>query len=293
MKLFNDALDESSEARRKREAAEGEAPRGASDDDTETVNDEETSPLHEEEEPQDVVAVAKTLQELLDNCSLTDTRTSNGFEVYVSDTKIRQFKVSQQKQRTLMRVVDKAIDIVFEECDNSLRLESVSEDYIIHLKAQCKDLFRRMRNIFVILNKKEDFSDSEIEETQSELDKFCSRHRQIFTASQVTNYLHYFESGHLRYFLYRYRNLYRNSSVGVEANMRVVKNVYNHKIKCGTDPSKVIGQFMLRRCVLLANELNPTLALVADLTQKYIQQKPQKKKTGPKPRVVAPSVPAI
>lgn len=299
MKLFNDALDESSEARRKREAAEGEAPGGASDDDTETVSDEETSPLHEdeEEEPQKVVAVARTLQELLDKCSLTDTRTSNGFEVYVSDnSKIRQFKVSRQKQQTLMRVIDKAIDIVFEDCDSSLRLKSVSEDYIIHLKAQCKDLFRRMRNIFVILNKKEDFSDEEIEQTQSEVDKFCFRHREIFTASQVTNYVHYFESGHLRYFLYRYRNLYRNSSVGVEANMRVIKTFYNHKIKCGTDPSGAMGTFMLRRCVLLASELNPNLALVKDLIQKYIQQKPQKKKTGRKPRVVAtvaPSVPAV
>ena len=101
VKLLNDAPDESSEAGRKREAAEGEAPRGASDDDTETVSDEETSPLHEEE-PQEVVAVAGTPQELLDKCSLTDTRTSSGFEVYVSDnTKIRQFRVSQQKQRTV------------------------------------------------------------------------------------------------------------------------------------------------------------------------------------------------
>ena len=293
MSLFNSALDETKRERREREArASGE----------EETDDEEETSLHEDEEESDeeglqrAVAAARTLQDLLDRCSLTDKRTSNRFEVHISDnSRVRQFKVSQQKQRTLMKVVNEAIDIVFKECDKNLRLKSVSEDDVIHLRAQYRDLFRRLQNIFVILNKEEDFSDEEIEQTQSELDKFCFRHREMFTASQITNYIHYFESGHLRYFLYRYRNLYRNSSVGVEANMRVIKTFYNHKIKCGTDPSRAMGEFMLRRCVLLADELNPTLSIKRGVTERYTQRKAPKGKTGPKSSVVAvvaPSVPA-
>lgn len=76
------------------------------------------------------------------------------------------------------------------------------------LQIQFKEFFNRYKGIMKTLRVYTDFSDEQIDELQKDIDKCCELYRNMF-GSRLTNYWHDLQSGHFRYFLLKYRNLYR------------------------------------------------------------------------------------
>ena len=61
-----------------------------------------------------------------------------------------------------------------------------------------------------------DFDEDRIRYTQLILDKFCRTYVSLFGGAKVTNYIHIWMSGHLRFFLKEFKNLYRYCNIGFE-----------------------------------------------------------------------------
>ena len=60
----------------------------------------------------------------------------------------------------------------------------------------------------------------------------------MFGEQAVTNYIHFWSSGHFRYFLKRYGNLYRFSGVGGEANMGTLRGYFFKRTQRGGHAGK-------------------------------------------------------
>jgi hypothetical protein len=71
-----------------------------------------------------------------------------------------------------------------------------------------------------------DFTDSEIDILQKQMDKWTRVWIKLNNKEGITNYMHMLESKHVTYFLKRYRNLYRYSNQGWEFQN---KQVSKHK----------------------------------------------------------------
>lgn len=70
---------------------------------------------------------------------------------------------------------------------------------------------------------KADFDEDRIRYTQKlVLDKFCSTYVSIYGGAKVTNYIHIWMSGHLRFFLNEFKNLYIYSNIGFEGLFTII-----------------------------------------------------------------------
>ena len=83
-----------------------------------------------------------------------------------------------------------------------------------------------IQEIMHILEKRDNFSDAEIKDCQSKIDSFANVWISLNGDAGVGNYFHYLFSGHVSFFLYRYRNLYRYSQQGWESMNGRMKQVY-------------------------------------------------------------------
>jgi hypothetical protein len=83
-------------------------------------------------------------------------------------------------------------------------------------KVRWKQCIEHYKLLFVMLRKKDDFSDDQIIDFQREADYFYKIWIDIHGAKGVTNYIHMIGSGHVADFLEYYRNLYRHSQQGWE-----------------------------------------------------------------------------
>jgi pantothenate kinase-related protein Tda10 len=86
----------------------------------------------------------------------------------------------------------------------------------IEQKERWKQCLEHYKSLFVMLRKREDFSDEEIIEFQKEADLFNKIWIEIHGVKGVTNYIHMIGSGHVADFLEYYKNLYRHSQQGWE-----------------------------------------------------------------------------
>lgn len=78
------------------------------------------------------------------------------------------------------------------------------------------DCISHYNQMFVMIRKKDDFTDEEILEYQKLADYFYHEWIQLYGREGITNYIHMIGSGHVADFLYQYRNLYRHSQQGWE-----------------------------------------------------------------------------
>ena len=89
------------------------------------------------------------------------------------------------------------------------------------------DLF--LHNLLKILQKKEDFTDEEIDDFQCLADDFFRCWLQLTGYDGVTNYIHLIGAGHLRYYLKRWRNLNRYSNQGWESYNSMIGSFWHHR----------------------------------------------------------------
>jgi hypothetical protein len=81
---------------------------------------------------------------------------------------------------------------------------------------QVKDCMSYYRQMFIMLRKKDDFTNGVVIDFQRLADYFYKSWIDIFKAPGVTNYIHMIGSGHIADFLKYYRNLYIHSQQGWE-----------------------------------------------------------------------------
>lgn len=93
-------------------------------------------------------------------------------------------------------------------------------------------LFNQYKQLMSTLRVYSDFSDAEIDDVQLQMDAFTRTYREMF-GEQLTNYLHDMQSGHMTYFLRKYKNLYRFANIGFEALMGHVRSFYERGTQKG------------------------------------------------------------
>jgi hypothetical protein len=83
------------------------------------------------------------------------------------------------------------------------------------------------------MRQEEDFSDNDIEAFQDAADLFFERWLDHNGNESITHYIHIIGAGHLRYYLIRYRNLYRFSQQGWEALNQKIKRYWHNNTNKG------------------------------------------------------------
>lgn len=83
------------------------------------------------------------------------------------------------------------------------------------------------------LRKKEDFTEEEIEQVQCEIDEFAQIWIPLFGKDGMTNSFHMLIYGHISYYLYKWKNLYRYKQQGWESLNNQFKHYYFHRTQKG------------------------------------------------------------
>ena len=81
--------------------------------------------------------------------------------------------------------------------------------------------------IVEILLLRKPFTDDMIYDLQSKIDVYYVKWIKLTGRNGMTNYIHFMGSGHVVYYLFKYRNLYRYSQQGFEAMMGKIKAIYH------------------------------------------------------------------
>jgi hypothetical protein len=94
------------------------------------------------------------------------------------------------------------------------------------------------RELMVMVRQREDFSDEDIEEFSDLCDDFYENWIELHQREGITNYIHLIGSGHVTYYLRRYKNLYRFSQQGWESLNSKVKRIFYKNTQKGGKGSK-------------------------------------------------------
>lgn len=141
-----------------------------------------------------------------------EVKDSFSYEVKVENCKILDFKVSNARMRKVAHRFEDFVEVCFSNLFSS-------DIDIEERKKQYKSLFRLFLNTTKMLRKDDDFSDPEINDVQLSMDQFFKLFIQMFGPASVTNYIHLWGSGDLRYYLNKYRNLHRHSTISLECTV--------------------------------------------------------------------------
>ena len=82
------------------------------------------------------------------------------------------------------------------------------------------------RTMMTTVHQKDDFTDEEIEIFQEEADVFFRVWVDLHGSGVLTNYVHMLGAGHLSYYFYKWRNLYRYSQQGWESMNHLHKHLF-------------------------------------------------------------------
>jgi hypothetical protein len=77
-------------------------------------------------------------------------------------------------------------------------------------------IFKMLHDIFETLSQRQDFSDQEIDEIQVEIDSFSVKWVELTGSDRISNYIHMMITGHIIYYLRKWRNHYRYENEGWE-----------------------------------------------------------------------------
>jgi len=160
---------------------------------------------------------------------------------------VNQIRVSRYRIRKLFAKYEELIDLVFH--GNKKRDQML-------MKASFKDLFAKFIASIDEMQRKQDFTDAEIDQAQVVFDSFASKFVEMFGTTTVTNYVQIIGDGTLRFFLKKYRNLYRWSQQGAEAGVKICRcyslHRTNHRVGQQVFAFK---KFMLRKAIRVVAEL--------------------------------------
>ena len=112
-----------------------------------------------------------------------------------------------------------------------LRIDDIIEEALRYhsnsYKNEWKEVIVEYLNIVEILLIRKQFSDKMIYEFQDKVDGYYKKWIKLTGRNGMTNYIHFLGSGHVAYYFFKYRNLYRFSQQGFEAMMGKIKAIYH------------------------------------------------------------------
>jgi hypothetical protein len=129
--------------------------------------------------------------------------------------------------------------------------------------ADWKDAAVKWRNLIHVARQKEDFTDEQIDELDKLCDDFFEAWLLLHGRNGLTNYIHLIGSGHLCYYVRKWRNLYKYSQQGWESLNSLIKRVFytrtqrgGHGGKDDEANSKVVplGRWLQRKLFFLSGE---------------------------------------
>lgn len=95
------------------------------------------------------------------------------------------------------------------------------------------DCLHQYQMVMQIACQRNEFTDDDIERFQQQCDIFFGKWVDLHGTKGITNYIHMIGSGHLSYYLKKYRNLYRYSQQGWEALNKKIKEVFFNNTQKG------------------------------------------------------------
>jgi len=118
------------------------------------------------------------------------------------------------------------------------------------MKDRWKDAIEKFRLIMKSLQRHEDFTDDEIKQLQLDIDEFAALWISLTGEDGIGNYFHYLISGHVTFFLYKYRNLYKLCQQGWESLNGRMKNFHFRRTQMGGKGSKGFIFSPIYRCFI-------------------------------------------
>ena len=159
-----------------------------------------------------------------------------------------QIRVSRYRLRKILKNYQELISIVF----NKARTQEHEE-----AKAHFTALFYEFEASMTEMQYKQDFDDARIDAAQLVFDKFATHFVTFFKSTTVTNYIQMMGDGTLRFFLRKYRNLYRWSQQGAEAGVKLCRCYSLHRTnhQVGQQVS-CFKKLMLRKAIRLVAQIS-------------------------------------
>ena len=154
-------------------------------------------------------------------------------EIFGNENKPSQWEIPiDPSQKVLVSAImfdNRMARIVVEKMESLVNISGMNNEQIIKWK-KCLAYYKEM---IKMLRQKEDFLDEQIEEFQVLADNFFSIWVNLHGSEGVTNYIHMIGSGHISYYLFQWRNLYRYSQQGWESLNHYIKTVYHQRTQKG------------------------------------------------------------
>jgi hypothetical protein len=154
------------------------------------------------------------------------------------EDKLGEIKFSNWRARKIVEELDGLVDLSIPESEPELRMQwkSVAQIYV--------EVMRQLR-------RRNTFSVAHIDQFQSKADEFFIAWVNLVGYDGITNYVHMLGSGHIRYFLRKWGNLYKLQNQGWEQYNARVAAFWHHRTTKGgskTDRSKIlpIARWLLR-----------------------------------------------
>ncbi len=162
----------------------------------------------------------------------------SGWKFPYEEKQLGEVKFSIWRARKIMEDIHGIIDLSIPESDQELRL-------------QWKDAAAKYLEVIRILRRLQNFTEALIDQFQNEADDFCAAWFNLVGYDGITNYVHMLGSGHIRYFLRKWGNLFKLQNQGWEQYNARVQAFWHHRTTKGgskNDRSKIlpIARWLLR-----------------------------------------------
>jgi hypothetical protein len=118
-------------------------------------------------------------------------------------------------------------------------------------------IFKMLHDIFETLSQREDFTDQEIDELQVEIESFSVKWLELTGCDGIYNYIHMMITGHIIYYLRKWRNYYCYENEGWEHTHAQMAWFHHNRTQRGgsagrdsnvaSSKGKPIGLWLLRR----------------------------------------------
>jgi hypothetical protein len=131
--------------------------------------------------------------------------------------KIGDLRLQGPHVRKFMAKIDLVIQLCIPEDHQELTLSAVQHD----LTAE------------EILSQHHDYSENDIHQLQDEADLFMMEWVSLYGNSGITNYIHMFTSGHMKWYMEEYGNLHRLSQQGFKSMNALITSVFFWRTQSG------------------------------------------------------------
>ena len=168
------------------------------------------------------------------SCRLVDEYVEN-IEVIVNEGKLGltthqnqwRFPIAKDRKsiKTAFSLKNNLSRSMFDKIDKLL--EEVLKYHSQRYRMEWKEVIISYLEIIEIILIRKPFTDEMIYSFQDKVDKYYEKWINLTGRNGMTNYIHFLGSGHVAYYLFKYRNLYRFSQQGFEAMMGKIKAIYH------------------------------------------------------------------